>query len=400
MTDANGPVAGLLKQIAYQDRGAFADLYRAVSAKVYGVALRILGNKPEAELTLKQVFTRLWHNAGRFDPEHERGMDFIITMTRDIAIDRRRARPEMAGVAESETRYMEREEGMRVTACMAKLDPGCVQALRAGYLGGLSYAELTAVTGREGDMRPYMRDCLTSLMGCVGEEEMHGVAPPADDGSDDGLLAAEFVLGALSHDERREAEQRLGNPAETGFRAHVAAWRARFSPLNAAYVAVSAPDLRTAIEGVIFGTPVSVQQTNLKRLGMAMAGGIAAVIAVAWITIVAVKDMTPAPELYAATLESRGKPLIFSAAWDSGTRRLEVLRTGGQAAGPGQAYRLWLVAPDGQTKPLLTLQGDETISLVSRLPRGAKLGVTLESAGAAPDAPSGPMLVTGQVSRL
>jgi len=307
----------------------------------------------------------------------------------------------MSGVAGPETRFMEREEGMRVTACMAKLDPGCVEALRAGYLGGLSYAELAAVTGREAEgMRPYLRACLSALMGCVGDEVMAGVALPPDDGSEDGMLAAEYVLGSLSHDERRAAELRLANPAETAFAAHVAAWRARFSPLNAAYVAVSAPDLQTSIEAGIFGTPVKVQQTNLKRMGLTMAGGVAAALAVAVVTVIAVRDMTPAPVLYAATLEANGKPLIFSAAWDAGSRKLEVLRTGGPSAEPGKAYQLWLVAPDGHVQPLLLLQGDETISLVSKIPPGAKLGVTMEPAGGVSQAPSGPMLVTGPVVRL
>jgi len=78
MTDQTGPSAGLLLKIAQQDREAFRGLYRTVSAKLYGVALRILGSKAEAELTVQDLFTRIWLHAGRFNPERERGLDVRI----------------------------------------------------------------------------------------------------------------------------------------------------------------------------------------------------------------------------------------------------------------------------------------------------------------------------------
>ncbi|WP_102223357.1 anti-sigma factor domain-containing protein [Acidimangrovimonas sediminis] len=401
MTDETGPIAGLLTQVAHQDREAFGGLYRAVSARLYGVALRILGNRAEAELTLQDVFTRMWVHPAWFDPDHERGIDFLIGLTRDCAIDRRRARPDRAGPAGPEASFMKHEEEMRVTPCMQKLDGACSAALRSGYLGGLSYAELAAVTGKpEAEMRSFLHGCLSSLKDCVGAAQMHGVVPPDDDGSEDGLFAAEFVLGSLDHDARREAERRLANPAETRFRAHVSTWRARFSPLNASYVAVSAPDLTTQIEAWIFGTPARVQQTNLKRLGMAIAGGVAAVILVAAVTVIAVRDMTPAPRIYAATLDAEGQPLVFAAAWDSSSRKLEVLHTAGAKADPGKAYNLWLLGMDGKASPLLVLREEETVTLVSRIPEGAQLGVTQEATGNQPSEPSGPMLVKGQVVRL
>lgn len=403
MTDQTGPSAGLLLKIAHQDRDAFRALYRTVSAKLYGVALRILGNKAEAELTVQDLFTRIWLHAGRFNPQRERGLDFLIGMIRDSAIDRLRARgiaPHHARTAEES--FMAREEDLRHPATLAGLDPKCAQAMLAAYLGGLTYAEIGEACGKpEAEVRPILVDSLMKIAGADNFKDLPAVVVPNDDLSEDGMLAAEFVLGSLDHEDRRTAQRRLANLADTAFAMHVALWRARLAPLNAAYVAVSAPDLQTMIEARIFGTPVAVQQTNLKRLGLAMVGGVAAVVAVSALTAVAVRDTTPPPQIYAATLESHNDPLIFAAAWDPRSHKLEVLRTGGGSPEAGKDYQVWVIGSDGTPKPLVVLKGEETVILVSEIPSDAKLGVTQEARSEEmAQKPSGPMLVTGKVQRL
>ena len=65
-----------------------------------------------------------------------------------------------------------------------------------------------------------------------------GVPRVMSDEPDRDLLAAEYVLGSLEGDERREAERLLaGDPA---FARSVAAWQQRLTPL-AAHVAPVAP---------------------------------------------------------------------------------------------------------------------------------------------------------------
>lgn len=404
MTEQTGPSAGLLLKIAHQDRDAFRALYRTVSAKLYGVALRILGNKHEAELTVQDLFTRIWLHAGRFNPDRERGLDFLIGMARDSAIDRRRARgPVPHGAMSAEEDFMAREEDLRHPPGLDKLEPQCAEAVMSAYLGGLTYGEIAEACGKpEADIRPLLHKSLRQIADADAGKLRPGLVVVADDCSDDGLMAAEFVLGSLDLEERRAAQRRLANLADTAFANHVALWRARLSPLNSAYVAVSAPDLQTMIEARIFGTPVAVQQTNLKRLGLSMVGGLVVIAVVAALTAIAVRDTSfAAPELYAATLEAHNEPLIFAAAWDPASHKLEVLRTGGAAPEAGKNYQLWVLDPDGSVKPLLLLRGDETVTLISNVPTNAKLGVTAEQAdGGLAQTPSGPMLVTGKVQRL
>ena len=49
------PLNELLVAVAAQDRSAFAPLYEATSAKLFGVTLRILRNRQQAEEVLQEV---------------------------------------------------------------------------------------------------------------------------------------------------------------------------------------------------------------------------------------------------------------------------------------------------------------------------------------------------------
>ncbi|PKP74423.1 MAG: hypothetical protein CVT84_08410 [Alphaproteobacteria bacterium HGW-Alphaproteobacteria-6] len=91
------PVAELIAGIARADRAAFRALYSQASAKLFGVCLRILRDRSEAEDAVQEVFTRIWLNARRYQADRGRGMTWLIAIARNHAIDRLRARPAGAG---------------------------------------------------------------------------------------------------------------------------------------------------------------------------------------------------------------------------------------------------------------------------------------------------------------
>ncbi|MGB8813305.1 MAG: sigma-70 family RNA polymerase sigma factor [Paracoccaceae bacterium] len=177
MTD--DPLAPLLMKIAAQDRVAFKALYAAASAKLFGVLLRILGNRSEAEDALQEVFTRIWLRAARFDPEKGRSMTWAIAIARNHAIDRLRMRAEVQsdeGAVEAlvdarpgiEARLIARGEARRVIDCMAQLEPDRAEAVRGAYLGGLSYQELSARFDVPlNTMRTWLRRSLLRLRECL-----------------------------------------------------------------------------------------------------------------------------------------------------------------------------------------------------------------------------------------
>ena len=65
---APSDLADLLAKVAAKDRAAFAALYRATSAKLYGVVARILPSG-EASEVLQEVYVKIWERAADFDPD-------------------------------------------------------------------------------------------------------------------------------------------------------------------------------------------------------------------------------------------------------------------------------------------------------------------------------------------
>lgn len=172
------PVAALIAKCAASDRAAFRALYRDTSAKLMGVLLRMFGERAEAEDALQEVYTRVWLRAGRYDPAKGRGMTWLIAITRNLAIDRLRARPEAASddgldtVADAapraETRLVAMGEAKRMAECFATLDPDRADAVKGAYLGGLSYVDLAARHAVPlNTMRTWLRRSLLKLKECL-----------------------------------------------------------------------------------------------------------------------------------------------------------------------------------------------------------------------------------------
>ena len=83
----------LLQRIAARDRPAFAMLYSATSAKLYGIVLRILKRRDIAEEVLQDVYVKIWERAGDFEAGRASPITWMATIARNRAIDevRRRA---------------------------------------------------------------------------------------------------------------------------------------------------------------------------------------------------------------------------------------------------------------------------------------------------------------------
>jgi RNA polymerase sigma-70 factor (ECF subfamily) len=80
-----------LSAVAAGDRAALGDVYRMTAAKLFGVCVRILGDRAEAEDVLQDVYLTVWHKAGTFDPVRASPITWLATIARNRAIDRLRA---------------------------------------------------------------------------------------------------------------------------------------------------------------------------------------------------------------------------------------------------------------------------------------------------------------------
>lgn len=164
---------------AQGDRAAFRALYEATSAKLLGIALRVLNDRAEAEDVLQEIYVKIWHNAARYNVNGLSPMTWLITIARNSAVDRlRKQRRGMAteGLEERiadtgagpEAQAIAASERRRLDACMDDLDAPRAEAVRRAYLDGETYADLAARFDVPlNTMRTWLRRSLMKLKECL-----------------------------------------------------------------------------------------------------------------------------------------------------------------------------------------------------------------------------------------
>lgn len=173
------PLRPLLLRIAAQDRAAFRSLYAECSSKLLGILIRMLGQRADAEDALQEVFTRVWLRAAKFDPDRGAAEAWLVTMARNLAIDRLRARAPLAAgddglalIADSapgaDQRLEAQGQARQIKKCLDQLDPDRSAAVKSAYLDGVSYDDLARrFDVNLNTMRTWLRRGLISLRECM-----------------------------------------------------------------------------------------------------------------------------------------------------------------------------------------------------------------------------------------
>src|SRR6266508_4438035 len=84
-------LAAALVRVASGDRAALRLVYRNTSAKLFGVCLRILNDRSEAEDVLQEVYLTVWRKAASFDEARASPITWLVAIARNRSIDRLRA---------------------------------------------------------------------------------------------------------------------------------------------------------------------------------------------------------------------------------------------------------------------------------------------------------------------
>ena len=87
----------LLEGIARGEREAVMALYDRFAPTLMAVALRVTASRSEAEDVLQDVFARVWREAATFDRARGTAAAWLVTLTRNRAIDAVRARKRRRG---------------------------------------------------------------------------------------------------------------------------------------------------------------------------------------------------------------------------------------------------------------------------------------------------------------
>ena len=166
----------LLKAIAARNEAALAQLYDRYRAILFGLLMRILNNREEAEDVLQEVFLQVWRKATDFDENRGRPFTWLVTLARSRGIDRLRTLAARERVAETSAREVSEEtsdaatdafkseqRGL-VTKALSQLPDEQKRPLMLAYFDGLTQSEIAARLGAPlGTVKTRMRTGLISL---------------------------------------------------------------------------------------------------------------------------------------------------------------------------------------------------------------------------------------------
>jgi RNA polymerase sigma-70 factor, ECF subfamily len=140
----------LLQRIAKQDREAFDMLYERYLRPFYGLALRRLADRTQAEDAVQETFAAVWRSAQSYRPERGPGGPWLYAVARNAIVDRTRQRSEppmevpdrptdAPGPAdEAEQSWL----SFRVHTAVQALPEHERTLLELAYWGGLSQSEI------------------------------------------------------------------------------------------------------------------------------------------------------------------------------------------------------------------------------------------------------------------
>lgn len=154
----------LMLEVCRGDRPAFERLYDRHAGLVYGMARRLLRDEGQCEELVQEVFLTVWQRSGSFDPERAKFVTWVVTTTRNRAIDqlrREQSRPQRADVddfealpladerAEIDPSHMasEHERAARIRVTLELLPDAQRRAIELAYFSGLTQTEIAAKLG-------------------------------------------------------------------------------------------------------------------------------------------------------------------------------------------------------------------------------------------------------------
>lgn len=173
----------LLSSIAGGDEHALAVLYDRYRLILFGLILRILHNRAEAEDVLQEVFLQVWQKAADFNEERGRPFTWLVTLSRSRAIDRLRslgARDRLATasaqeateeIADAVDDAILSEQSEIVRDALKELPEEQKQVLLLAYFDGFTQSEIAKrLDAPLGTVKTRMRSGMIKMRDFLGEK--------------------------------------------------------------------------------------------------------------------------------------------------------------------------------------------------------------------------------------
>ena len=171
----------LIELVSEGDRKAFAELYDLTAPMVFGVALKVLGERSWAEDVTQEAYLQIFNQAGKFEPSSGSVTGWVATIAHRRAVDavrraearrrRERSQPVAPAVDETSEPVVLEDERRRVNAALGSLSDLQREAIELAYYQGLTYREVAErLDAPLGTIKTRMRDGLMRLRSILGAE--------------------------------------------------------------------------------------------------------------------------------------------------------------------------------------------------------------------------------------
>ena len=185
-TEAREALREAMARLAAGDEAALEQIYAATRVKLFGICLRILGDRKEAEDALQDVYVNLWQRADRYDPDRASPISWLATFARNRAVDRLRTGKVRGGAVPVEeaaplhdqapladTLLVDAERDGQIHECIATLDERTQRYIRSAFFDGYTYAQLAETADVPlGTMKSWIRRGLQKLRTCLETSEL------------------------------------------------------------------------------------------------------------------------------------------------------------------------------------------------------------------------------------
>lgn len=180
MTSAD-PFADLLAATGRRDQRAFARLYELSSARLFGVALKLLRRRDWAEEVLQEAFVSVWQHAGEYNDSLAAPLTWMTAIVRNRCLDWLR-RPKHETTSDDETlfesipddalgpleRLVQSSVSKSIFSCLQRLAARERQTIALAFLHGLTHSELAEHLKEPlGTVKTYVRRGLAQLKDCL-----------------------------------------------------------------------------------------------------------------------------------------------------------------------------------------------------------------------------------------
>lgn len=174
-------LVSLLAASARGEQAAFAQLYALTSARLFGVALRMMRRRDWAEEVLQEAFVSVWQHAAEYNSAKAAPLTWMTTIVRNRCLDWLR-RPQHETAADDEAmaqivddasgpleRLMQSAAMKSIFSCLKALSAVERQTITLAFFHGLTHAELAKHLRQPlGTIKSSVRRGLLRLKECLG----------------------------------------------------------------------------------------------------------------------------------------------------------------------------------------------------------------------------------------